>query len=147
MKIRKVIDICKRSGNVLLFEGEKEQWISDGHAIYSMFNLPQFDEDSLCKTYDITDKQKKKIIFRHEMDLPSSYDFSDVIRDESMVQSGSMYIVDGGRSLIPYTASQGVVFVDAKYLQPFADEGTDLLQLYERQTEDGLCLGRNYNAC
>lgn len=30
MKIRKVIDICKRSGMITLYSGETEQWISDG---------------------------------------------------------------------------------------------------------------------
>lgn len=59
MKIKKIIDICKKNGNIIIFEGGKEQWISDGAAVFPMFNLPQFDEDSLCKTYDITDKQRR----------------------------------------------------------------------------------------
>lgn len=66
MKIRKIIDICKKNGNIIIFESGKEQWISDGAAVFPMFNLPQFDEDSLCRTYDITDKQAAKIHFRHE---------------------------------------------------------------------------------
>ena len=69
MKIRKIIDICKRSGHIFLFDTEREQWISDGCAVFPMFNLPRFDENSLYKTYDITDKQANKIIFRHEAEL------------------------------------------------------------------------------
>ena len=30
MKIRKIIDICKKNGNIIIFESGKEQWISDG---------------------------------------------------------------------------------------------------------------------
>lgn len=137
MKIRKIIDICKKNGNIIIFESGKEQWISDGCAVFPMFNLPKFDKNSLCKTYDITDKQTNKIIFRHEMGLPSSYDFNDVSVGENIVERGPVCIVDAGRSLIPYATSQGVVFIDAKYLQPLADIENGMLELYERKAKNG----------
>ncbi len=136
MKIRKIIDICKRSGQILLYESGQEQWISDGSAIYPMINLPRFDENSLCKTYDITEKQADKIIFRHEERLPLSVDFSDATDDENIVQRGSICILDAGRTIVPYETSEGVMFVDAKYLQPFADSDDRLLTLYERRSKN-----------
>lgn len=137
MKTRKIIDICKRSGHIFLFDTEREQWISDGCAVFPMFNLPRFDENSLYKTYDITDKQANKIIFRHEAELPSSYNFNDVAPGENIVERGPVCITDAGRSLIPYATSQGVVFIDAKYLQPLADIENDMLELYERKSKNG----------
>lgn len=88
MKIRKIIDICKRSGHIFLFDTEREQWISDGCAVFPMFNLPRFDENSLYKTYDITDKQANKIIFHHEAELPVSYNFNDVAPGETSSNAG-----------------------------------------------------------
>lgn len=137
MKIRKIIDICKKNGNIIIFESGKEQWISDGAAVFPMFNLPQFDEDSLCRTYDITDKQAAKIHFRHEYTMPAAYDFKDCTEDENVVMRGPMCLSDAGRGIIPYMTSQGVAFIDAKYLQPLSDIEDSMLNLYERHTKSG----------
>lgn len=137
MKIRKIIDICKKRGNITIFESGKEQWISDGAAIFPMFNLPQFDQDSLCKTYDITDKQAAKIHFRHEYSMPAAYDFEDCTDDENIVMRGPMCLSDAGSGIIPYMTSQGVAFIDAKYLLPLSDMEESMLNLYERHTESG----------
>lgn len=137
MKIRKIIDICKKNGNIIIFESRKEQWISDGAAVFPMFNLPQFDEDSLCRTYDITDKQAAKIHFRHEHTMPTAYDFKDCTEDEDVVTRGPMCLSDAGRGIIPYMTSQGVAFIDAKYLQPLSDIEDSMLNLYERYTKSG----------
>lgn len=137
MKIRKIIDICKKKGNIIIFESGKEQWISDGAAVFPMFNLPQFDEDSLCRTYDITDKQAAKIHFRHEYTMPTAYDFEDCTDDENVVTRGPMCLSDAGRGIIPYMTSQGVAFIDAKYLQPLSDIEDSMLNLYERHTKSG----------
>ena len=137
MKIRKIIDICKKNGNIIIFESGKEQWISDGAAVFPMFNLPQFDEDSLCRTYDITDKQAAKIHFRHEYTMPAAIDFEDCTEDENVVTRGPMCLSDAGRGIIPYMTSQGVAFIDAKYLQPLSDIEDSMLNLYERHTKSG----------
>ena len=137
MKIRKIIDICKKKGNIIIFESGKEQWISDGAAVFPMFNLPQFDEDSLCRTYDITDKQAAKIHFHHEYTMPTAYDFEDCTEDEDVVARGPMWLSDAGRGIIPYMTSQGVAFIDAKYLQPLSDIEDSMLNLYERHTKSG----------
>ena len=137
MKIRKIIDICKKKGNIIIFESGKEQWISDGAAVFPMFNLPQFDEDSLCRTYDTTDKQAAKIHFHHEYTMPTAYDFEDCTEDEDVVARGPMWLSDAGRGIIPYMTSQGVAFIDAKYLQPLSDIEDSMLNLYERHTKSG----------
>ncbi len=137
MKIRKIIDICKKGSQIMLFETDSEQWISDGGAVYPMYNLPKFDEASLCRTYDITDKQAEKIHFAIKKGLPSAYDFSDFAEGENIVQRGSMSLSYAGSGIIPYLTSQGVAFIDAKYLQPLSDIQDGMLELYERQTAAG----------
>lgn len=107
-----------------------------GGAAYPMINLPRFDMDSLCKTYDITDKQAKKMYLREKGELSETYCFLDSAPGETIAERGSMCILDGNKCLVPFQTSQGIVFIDAKYLQPFADIEDDI-ELYERQTESG----------
>ena len=61
MKIKKLIDLCKKRGCFYLFEDERVQWLSDGVALYPLYNVPEFDEETLCRTFDITEKQQEKI--------------------------------------------------------------------------------------
>lgn len=137
MKIRKIIDICKRSKNLFLFESENVQWISDGLAIYPLLNLPHFDEDSICEVYDINDKQAEKIKFRHEDALPGNLDFSDWTPEENNVAPCSLRLVNAGEEIIPYLTSQGALFIYQRYLAPLSDIEGDMLELYERQTKNG----------
>lgn len=48
-----------------------------------------------------------------------------------------MCLSDAGRGIIPYMTSQGVAFIDAKYLQPLSDIEDSMLNLYERHTKSG----------
>ena len=50
MKIKKLIDLCKKRGCFYLFEDERVQWLSDGVALYPLYNVPEFDEETLCRT-------------------------------------------------------------------------------------------------
>ena len=50
MKIKKIIDLCKKRGIFRLYAGESVQWISDGCALYPLYNLPEFDEETLHLT-------------------------------------------------------------------------------------------------
>lgn len=42
---------------------EGEQWLSDGNAVYPIFELPLLNENYICKLYDINDAQRDKITF------------------------------------------------------------------------------------
>lgn len=137
MKIRKIIDICKQNKNIIIFHAGREQWISDGIAIFPMFNLPRFDENSLCKTYDITEKQKSNIRFRCENTLPAEIDFSDHSESEQLIVRGELSLNDAGRSLTPYRTSQGILFMDGKYMLPLSDIEDGMLNIYERQMKNG----------
>lgn len=57
MEIKKIINFCKKRGVLYLFDGDGCQWISDGIAVYPLFNLPIFDEESILKAYDISGKK------------------------------------------------------------------------------------------
>lgn len=137
MKIKKMIAICKQNKRITLFNCEDGQWISDGYAMFPMYDLPRFDGDSICRTYDITEKQQSKIAFRIEAGLPSSMDFSDIVDNERMIESGELILLDGGRKLVPYMTEQGIAFLDGKYLEVVADHEEAGISVYERADSDG----------
>ncbi len=137
MKIKKLIDLCKKRGCFYLFEDERVQWLSDGVALYPLYNVPEFDEETLCRTFDITEKQQEKIVFRHEMRLPSQYCFDDFTDGEVMCAQSPVIINGGSHGLIACKTSQGVMFLDRKYLVPLEDTAEGMLEIFERTTKDG----------
>lgn len=71
MKLKKVLSICKTNGLYYLYDridrsGEITQWLGDACALYPLDGLPILDEESFCAVFDITGKQREKILFRHE---------------------------------------------------------------------------------
>lgn len=64
MKIKKAFEICKKQGVIRIYRNDyDEQYLSDGLAIYPIFELPNLNEDYICRLYDITDSQREKIAF------------------------------------------------------------------------------------
>lgn len=138
MKVKKIIDLCKKRGICTLYDDENEnQWISDGSSVYPLFELPYFDIHSLFNTYDFTEKQKEKIFYRHENKLPEEYCLKDCCEDEDLAEPFNIFLKTNDRMLIPYHTSIGLVFVDAKYLEPLKDE-EEYLELYERHNGSGI---------
>ncbi len=70
MEIKRIINLCKSSNGLILYENEGEQWISDGYALFPLTEMPLFDEETICRTYDISEKKAAKMSIRHEMKLP-----------------------------------------------------------------------------
>lgn len=97
MKIKKIIDLCKKRGIFRLYAGESVQWISDGCALYPLYNLPEFDEETLYRVFDITEKQQDKISFRYELHLPSAICIDDYMQGEALCEKGTMVIGAGGK--------------------------------------------------
>ena len=137
MKIKKIVDLCKKSGRCVFYNTDEGQWLSDGGAAYPLMNLPDFDSMSFCQTYDINDKAAEKIVFKQITGLPEGISFADTNEGEEISVRGKIAIFAGGKKLIPYQTSTGIAFVDQKYLAPLADIEDNLLELYERYTKSG----------
>jgi hypothetical protein len=46
MKIKKAFDICKKNKSIYIsMTSEGEQWLSDGNAVYPIFELPLLNEN------------------------------------------------------------------------------------------------------
>lgn len=138
MKIKKIIANCKSRGQLYIYDhGDSTQWISSGAAFYPIFDLPKFDPDTICTTYDITDKQQDKMVIQREPELPGWICFDDYCENEHQVEPSRMRIIAQGKTLIPVLTSVGIQFVDDRLLDPLSDTPSDDLSFFERITDYG----------
>lgn len=140
MKLKKVLSICKTNGLYYLYDridrsGEITQWLGDGYALYPLDGLPILDEESFCAVFDITGKQREKILFRHER-LPEHLNVEDVAAGDKLVREYETAFINGGLRLKPLKTNNGVMFIRSLYLSPLEDV-IDMVQFYERTTPQG----------
>lgn len=139
MKIKNVAAICKRSKNIVLYYDRsgsgKQQYISDGFAVYPIFGLPELNEEYILTIFDIPEKERDKWIVRETI-LPDGISLDDTDDGEKEVFQISMSINYGGVPLRPLKTKSGIVYIDSRYLSPLSDV-LDVLRLYERRTEEG----------
>ena len=138
MKIKKINANCKSRGQLYIYDhGESTQWISSGAAFYPIFDLPKFDPDTICTTYDITDKQQDKMLIQRYPALPINICFDDYCDSEQQVEPSRMRIIVHGKTLIPVLTSAGIQFINDRLLDPLSDIPSDDLSFFERVTDDG----------
>ena len=122
MKIKQIESILKCTKYITLYDAGKFQWVSDGVASYPLYNMPWLDEESLFTMLDVPKDSRNKYIFRH-FDLENvPLNFVDIVSDEKVLERNMMTLNITGRTIEPLKTSKGIVFLDVKYLKPFADE-------------------------
>ena len=138
MVVKKIIQICKKTKCIALHEDNlrETQWLGDLSSFYPLFGMPRFDEDSICRAYDITEKQAEKIRFFHN-GLPGGISFADVEEGETVCEPLEITLNYMDTQVKPYMTSQGIKFMNQQYLEPVRDESKTHLEVYERHTETG----------
>ena len=134
MKIKKIVDICRKSGQIRILNGKDMQWLGDGVAFYPLEDAPLFDEDSLCATFDITEKQKESILFKIEAELPENICFESNCDGEDYAERSDIGITYKGDDLHIYHSAKGALYMKAKYLRPLSSED---VEIFLRETKDG----------
>lgn len=135
MKIKKAFETCKKQGMIYIFRNEyDEQYLSDGVAVYPVFDLPKLNEDYICRLYDITDSQRNKIEFNIFERLPAM-DLSDVTDSETPAAIWDISLIYNGANIIPITTDEGVMFINQLYLKPFTDMPQNEMQITKRVDE------------
>lgn len=140
MKLKKVAALCKQNRAFRLYDkisesGEITQWLGDGFAAYPLDGLPILNEESLCAVFDITEKQRENMVFRHEP-LPEVLDVDDTNPADKLIRESDLSVTYGGSGLKPLKTRNGITFIQNKYLSPLEDV-IDMVQLYERTTPQG----------
>ena len=64
MKIKKVVDICRREGVARIYEDANDtQWLSCGYACYPLYEVPELSEvNSLQYSISPISKEKKRYL-------------------------------------------------------------------------------------
>ena len=139
MKTKAIIELCKKTKKIILFNDNDNhiQWISDGSAIYPLFNVPTLTEDYICKLYDISDSQRDKIRFKIEANLPKEINFDDSDIAELDTQMFDISIILDSGILVPVMTEEGLMFIQNKYLMPFSDVPKNELRLFTRKDSFG----------
>ena len=134
MKIKKVAAVVSKERRIVVSDGAYCQWLQFRGAFYPLYGLPPLAKVSFFKMFDIpADKWEK--YYYNEIPLPDGISFEDVCKEEQVLDRGRLRVVLSGRTLEPLVTSQGLIFIDVRYLAPFADD--DNYELYERTATDG----------
>lgn len=126
MKIRKVVDICVKSGSVELRRAPECQWVGDGSAQYAFYNLPVLNCENAPTLFDIPPEKAAMVRTIHGQ--PNV--LCDVYEEEVPIERdmlASRFCPDG---LVPFSGRTGLIFIKHKYLTPFKDD--DRVFFFER---------------
>lgn len=139
MKVKKVIDICKRSKILAtFFVNEDEQWLCDGYAAYSICDLPVLTEEYICSLYDISDKQRDKIHFKINTKAPATLCLDDTDLKEVQAMPKNLGVSLSGIGLcVPFMTDEGIVFIQRQYLEPLLDVPENEMLFFCRKDTDG----------
>lgn len=136
MKIKSIISICKQAQTFYLCDDENEvQWLGDGYAIYPLLKMPRLDQENIFTIFDIPGKRAREMVVLQKP-LPEGIDLQDVVECEKILTPHKMEIRYAGRIFQSFHTSQGIQFIDKKYLAPLSDY-KDMLSLYERKDKNG----------
>lgn len=136
MKIKTVESLLKQTKFITLYDDDRCQWVSNGHACYPLRNMPLLDADSIFTMLDVPEDKKDKYIFRRDKLSATTLDFSDNVVGERVFDRDLLALSMGGKEIEALRShGGGIIFFDTSFLRPFADE--ESVELYERHTRDG----------
>lgn len=136
MKIKQIESILKSKKTIMVLNTPSCQWLGDGSAFYPVYNLPKLTQENIFTIFDIPEDKRDKFYF-NEQDAPTHINFDDVDENEQMLdRSKFIDIFAYGSVLEALTTSDGISFIDTRYLKPFADI-EDGCELYERIDKNG----------
>lgn len=71
MVVKKIVQICKKTGVLNIYDDTERgiQWIGNGYSVYPLEQMPYFSPETICRAYDISEKQAEKIRFTHRKGL------------------------------------------------------------------------------
>lgn len=132
MKLKQIEAILKAEKTIIVSETSACQWLGNGSAFYPVYNLPKLTKDNIFTMFDITEEKRDKFYFE-ERPLPPHINFEDGDDSEQLLERGAIAFYAQGRTLEPLKTSQGIAFINTRYLKPFSDIDAGY-ELYERTT-------------
>lgn len=133
MKLQKIVDICKKSGQMYITHAEDTQWVGNGQAIYPLYDLPKLQAEELCTIYGITEDQQDKMILNEKSATEYDVSFAALDGSEEAVVVVPMEITFGGASYKILRSKTGISFVKRLYFSPFKEE----TQVWQKKNKCG----------
>lgn len=125
MKVKKVVDICKKTGCFAMGIDKDNQYLSDGMALYLLpAEIPLLTAETICTLYDIKESQQDKISFSR-LSLSEAM-IKDTYPEEEKISPMRIKITYDDAKLLLFQTSDGLVAIDEKYLKPI---GIDTMEL------------------
>lgn len=134
MKIQKIVDLCKKSGQMYITHAEDTQWVGNGQAVYPLYDIPNLTAEELCVIYGITEEQQEKMILNEKSAEEYGVSFSPLSSSEEAIEAVPMGITYGGSSYIMLKCKDGISFIKRIYFTPFKEE----TQLWRRIAASGI---------
>lgn len=135
MKLKQIEAILKSEKTIIVSETSSCQWLGNGEVFYPVYNLPKLTKENIFTMFDISEDKQEKFYFE-ERKLPQGINFEDCETNEQILDRGALSIRIQGRTLEPLKISQGIAFINTRYLKPFSDS-TMGYELYERTDSFG----------
>lgn len=135
MKLKQIESILKQEKTIIVAETPYCQWLGNGSAFYPVHGLPKLTKENIFTLFDIAEDKREKFYFE-ERPLPTYLNFEDSDSTEVMLERGTIAFFAEGRALEPLKTSQGIAFINSRYLKPFSDE-VNGYELYERTDKNG----------
>lgn len=124
MKIKKLMTLCSKSGNIIVYKAEDgTQWLSEGHALYPVYKDFEFDSHSLCEMYDI---DKDKVAMHDVTGLPFGMSGVDYEPSEIECEMLPIQLYRGGDVYIALENTNGIAFIKKKFLSPLSDVASSI---------------------
>lgn len=132
MNIGKIGKLCERSHWLYIMDNEAngEQWISDGNAAYFVDADINITEENAVPLFDFSKEEKKRPIIKSGAVAAVNIYTSQRVEDEELLEAiGS--VIYGDRIMMGLKSTDGMLFIDRKYLSPVAK--SDYLEFYLRR--------------
>ena len=88
-----------------------------------MYDLPKLTAEDICIMYEITDKQREKMIMNEKSVTElGGINLSPISDKDEPAEVIRMGLTFGGNALVLLKTSSGISFIKRKYLAPFREE-------------------------
>ena len=135
MKIKAMAQLVSKRKTVRLYEGDGEQWVSDGVAMYSLAGLPELGLSGLFRIFEISEDKAAEFVAETAV-FPVGYSVEDYMSDDEALELQDFSFSRSGYDMnILATESGKAYMVQSKYFKPFEDH--EKLEYILRKTPKG----------
>lgn len=136
MKLKAIASIFKRNKHVIIHKTPKdEQWISNGHALYSISDLPTLEPEQVLQIFDIPE-DKRKEWYLDTMPMPEQLCHEGFYRMNEEFKQLKTAIEFGGETYQLFENGGEIYAFNEKYLKPLYDE-TEFMLYHKKEWSEG----------